>query len=197
MRRVAVVCATLAVSAVALSACSKKTEGEAARTGEAATASAAAPAGPVTPPKRKPGLWLQKVSSAGTTQETKLCLDEATEAKMTVWGQAVGQEICSRNTITPAVGGWKIDSECDFGDAGKNVSTGMISGDFNTRYTLKMTTTTTGAKMAQVNGAHEMEMSGEWQGACPADMKPGDMMLPGGMKMNINQIAAMQKAAGK
>ena len=29
-------------------------------------------------------------------------------------------------------------------------------------------------------------------------MKPGDMTLPGGMKVNINQIAAMQgKAAGK
>ena len=26
---------------------------------------------------------------------------------------------------------------------------------------------------------------GQWTGACPAGMKPGDMVMPGGMKMNI------------
>jgi hypothetical protein len=35
---------------------------------------------------------------------------------------------------------------------------------------------------------------GKWQGACPADMKPGDMVMPTGMKMNILD---MQKAAGQ
>jgi hypothetical protein len=187
----------LTVSALALCACQKPSD-EAAKTGEAPSAVATAPAGPVTPPKRKPGLWLQTVSSSAGSQETKLCLDEATEAKMTLWGQSVGQNVCAKNLITPAPGGWKVESECDFGEAGKNVSTGTITGDFNTKYVLKMTTTTTGANVVQANGTQDMEMTGTWQGACPADMKPGDMTLPGGMKVNINQIAAMQgKAVGK
>ena len=117
--------------------------------------------------------------------------DEATEAKMTVWGQAAGKDICAKNTITPMAGGWRIESECDFGEAGKNVSTGTITGDFNTKYVLKMSTTTTGAKMLQMNGTQEMEMTGVWQGACPAGMKPGDMTLPGGATININDVAAM------
>lgn len=193
MHRVVVACAAV----LAVAACSKKTD-ETAATGDGAPAAASAPSGPMATPKRKPGLWVQTISTAGMNQETKLCLDEATEARMTLWGQAMGENTCAKNQITPAAGGWRIESECDFGDAGKHVTTGTITGDFNSRYVMKMTTTTTGARMAQANTTQEMEMTGTWQGACPAGMKPGDMTLPGGMTMNINQIAAMQgKAAGK
>ncbi|MEW5686632.1 MAG: DUF3617 family protein [Pseudomonadota bacterium] len=188
MRALVIVCA----GALALSACGKKED--AAKTGETADAAASAPAaaGPATPPKRKPGLWKQTVSAGGTTQESKLCLDEATEAKMTLWGQAVGKDICAKNTITPAPGGWKLESDCDFGESGRNVSTGTITGDFASKYVLKMTTTTTGAKMVQANGTQDMEMTGTWEGACPADMKPGDMTLPGGLKVNIANMPGMK-----
>lgn len=179
----------LGVGLLALAACSKPEEKAASADGGGAAASA--PSGPIAAPKRKPGLWLQTISSTAGSQETKLCLDETTEAKMTVWGQAAGKDICAKNTITPMAGGWRIESECDFGEAGKNVSTGTITGDFNTKYVLKMSTTTTGAKMLQMNGTQEMEMTGVWQGACPAGMKPGDMTLPGGATININDVAAM------
>ena len=46
--------------------------------------------------------------------------------------------------------------------------------------------------MAQANGTQDMEMKGTWEGACPADMKPGDMLLPGGVKVNLNSMAAMK-----
>jgi hypothetical protein len=111
---------------------------------------------------------------------------------MTIWGQQMGDEICAKNAVTPTAGGWKIESECDFGEMGKNVTTGTVTGDFSSRYVMKATTTTTGAKMVQANGTQSMEMTATWEGACPADMKPGDMTLPGGMKMNLNDIAAMK-----
>lgn len=183
--------AVLGVGLLALAACSKPEEKAASADAAGASASASAPAGPLAAPKRKPGLWLQTMTSTAGSQETKLCLDEATEAKMTVWGQAASKDICAKNEITPAAGGWRIESECDFGEAGKNVTTGTISGDFNTKYVLKMTTTTTGAKTLQMNGTQEMEMTGVWQGACPAGMKAGDMTLPGGAKININDVAAL------
>lgn len=187
MRGVAIVC----VGALSLAACQKKpaeTGAEAAKTGEGTQASATSPASSATPPRRKPGLWVQTMSSDGMTQETKICLDEAVEQKMTLWGQQMGQQVCAKNAITPTTGGWKVESECDFGEAGRNVTSGTVTGDFNSRYVIKLTTTTTGAKMVQANGTHAMEMSAEWKGACPADMKPGDMMLPGGMKMNIANL---------
>lgn len=183
MRRVLV----LGVGLLALAACQKKSE-TAATTGDAPAASASAPAGPVSPPKRKPGLWTQTVSTGGMTQTMKLCLDEATEAKMTVWGQQASKDICETNTVTPTAGGWTFVSACDMGQAGKVTTTGKATGDFSSKYMIKATSVTTGSTMAQANGTHEMEMTGTWEGACPASMKPGDMTLPNGMTMNLNTL---------
>jgi hypothetical protein len=30
--------------------------------------------------------------------------------------------------------------------------------------------------------------TGKWLGACPADMKPGDMLSPNGVKINLNAV---------
>lgn len=181
--------AVLGVSLLALAACSKKTDDKsAAATGDAAPAAANAPAGPVGPPKRKPGLWAQTVSTAGMTQTSKLCLDEATEAKMSVWGQQMGQDMCARNVITPTAGGWSFDSECTMAGAGTIKTTGTATGDFNSKYVVKATSVTSGSSMAQANGTHQMEVTATYEGPCPAGMKPGDMILPGGMTVNIANL---------
>ena len=49
-----------------------------------------------------------------------------------------------------------------------------------------MTSTTTGGPLPQANGVHKIAIEATWQGPCPADMKPGDMEMPGGMKINMN-----------
>ncbi len=175
----------LGVSLLALTACQKKSDAMAA-SGDAPQASAAAAI--ITPPKRKPGLWSQTVTTGGTTQSMTLCLDEATEAKLTVWGQQAGKDICAKNEITPTVGGWSFTSECDMGEAGKVSTTGKATGDFNSKYLMKATSVTAGSSMAQANGTREMEMTGTWEGACPANMKPGDMTMAGGMTINIANL---------
>lgn len=189
--------AVLGVSLLALAACSKKEDktptAEASASASASGANASASAGPIAPPKRKPGLWAQTVSTAGMTQTSKLCLDEATEAKMSVWGQQMGQDMCARNVITPAAGGWSFDSECTMAGAGTIKTKGTATGDFNSKYVVKATSTTSGSSMAQANGTHEMEVTATYEGPCPAGMKPGDMTLPGGMTVNINQMTAAKK----
>jgi len=175
----------LGASALALAACQKKEE-TAAATGEPAAAKA--PAGPMTPPKRKAGLWAQTMVAQGMTQTTKFCTDAAVEAKMSVWGQQMGQDMCAKNLITPAAGGWSFESECDMGQGGKVATKGSATGDFNSRYVIKATSVTTGSAMPQANGTHEMQMTAAWEGPCPAGMKPGDMQLPGGMTVNIANL---------
>ena len=183
MRRVLV----MGVGLLVLAACQKKTDSTAA-VGEAPVASASAAM--TNPPKRKPGLWNQTISTGDMTQTMKLCLDEATEAKMTVWGQQATKNVCAKNIVTPAVGGgWSFVSECDMGEAGKIATTGKATGDFNSKYMIKATSVTTGSSMAHSNGTQEMQMTGTWEGACPASMKPGDMTLPNGMTMNITNLA--------
>ncbi len=186
--------AVLGLSLLALTACSKKDDKVAAATGDAAPAAGnvAAP-GPMAAPKRKPGLWSQTVSSDGSSQTIKLCIDTATEAKLSVWGAQAGSEACSQNTFMRTPNGFSFDSACDMGPAGKITTKGVGTGNFDTRYEIKATSVTTGSGMAQANGTHEMTITGTWDGPCPAGMKPGDMNLPGGVTMNINDIPAMKK----
>lgn len=195
MRRVAVLFASVALGAVALSACQKKAETAAAAPGEPAAATAAAPAPMAGPPTRKAGLWSQTVQAEGVGQSMKVCLDADTDKKMTVWGQAAGKDACARQSFAPAPGGYSFESECDLGPGGKVVSKGSITGDFGSAYTVKVSSTTTGASMPQANGAHEMTMTAKWEGPCPAGMKGGDVAvtLPGGRQMTINmeQMTAM------
>ncbi|HEV7385596.1 MAG TPA: hypothetical protein VGN89_12010, partial [Phenylobacterium sp.] len=89
-----------AVALLALAGCQKKTETAATGTAASATATApAAPAGPLTPPPRKPGLWTQTVSMAQMQQTTKLCLDEATDKQMAWWGSQAAKTTCPEQTI--------------------------------------------------------------------------------------------------
>lgn len=182
------VVALLGVSLLALAACSKKEEKAA--TADGADAAATAPAGPVTMPKRKPGLWAHTMTTEGTTQTVKLCLDADTDAKMSVWGQAVSNEMCSKNLITRTPTGYAFESECDMGTMGRSSGKGTVTGDFSSAYTVQMTSTTTGSSMAQANTTSSMTLTAKWEGACPAGMKGGDMELPGGMKINMEAMTA-------
>ncbi|MDB5435927.1 MAG: hypothetical protein JWR47_2184 [Phenylobacterium sp.] len=182
-----------AVALLALMACQKKTTTEtAAATGTAAPAVATAPevsTGPSTPPPRKPGLWAQTISTAGMQQTTKLCLDAATEKKLAWSGAQTGKQTCAQQTITPSAGGgWAFHSVCASPSGGTVTSDGMASGDFGSHYKVEATSTTTGGPMPQANGVHKMSLDAAWQGPCPADMKPGDMQLPGGVKMNLAEM---------
>lgn len=190
--------AVLGVSLLALAACSKKEDkaapaAEASASASASGADASATAGPVTFPKRKPGLWTHTMNAHGTTQAMKICIDADTDAKMSVWGQAVGKEMCSKNAVSAAPGGYSFESECDMGQMGHVVSKGSVTGDFNSAYTVKTTSTTTGSSMPQANTTSEMTLEAKWVGECPAGMKGGDVELPGGVKINMETMTAAKK----
>jgi hypothetical protein len=145
---------------------------------------------------------------AGMTQISRICFSEAVNRKVTLWGQQGDEDMCSQKSITPTAGGWKFSSTCNMGSGGTIVSSGEAKGDFGTHYTVDIKSSTTGAAAPQMNGPHAMTLEATWKGPCPADFKPGDMELPGGMKINMltmapggagggpnaEQVAAMRKA---
>ena len=172
----------LMVSALVLSACNKPGGEKASGPAEVAKPIVS----PAALPTRKPGLWQQIVSTGGMNQESHICIDPTVEAKISVWGAQAGKKLCDTSQITPIPGGgWQFSSSCDMGTGGKIVSAGKITGDFTTNYMVATESTTQGAATPQMNGVHKMTLVGLWEGPCPADMKPGDMTLPGGMKMNL------------
>jgi hypothetical protein len=194
MKRVLV----MSLALVALAGCGKKEVGKAPAANAQTSddhASGAVPAAPspTAPPPRKPGLWRQTVSSDKTSQTTRICLDASVDKVMNWWGAQADKSACSENTITPrAGGGWDFRAVCETGPGGRTVSTGQASGDFGSRYTVDMTSVTTGAPAPLANGTRKIKIDAAWQGPCPPDMKPGDMALPGGMKINL--LSVMGKA---
>jgi hypothetical protein len=179
-----------AVALLALAACQKKAQTETAAATGAATAPEAS-TGPSTPPPRKPGLWTQTISTGQMQQTTRICLDAATEKALAWWGAQAGKQTCAQQSITPQPGGgWTFHSVCASPSGGSVASDGTASGDFGSHYRVEATSTTSGGPMPQANGVHKMTLDATWQGPCPADMKPGDMQLPGGVKINMAEVGA-------
>lgn len=98
-------------------------------------------------PARKPGLWKQSMVASGRAVETSLCIDAATDKKLSAFGQQMGSS-CSSMNVAPAAGGWTFDSVCATPGGGQTVTKGVARGDFSSRYTVKATSATTGARWA-------------------------------------------------
>ncbi len=148
-------------------------------------------------PTRKPGLWEISISTATADSSNpitmKQCTDEAADAKLMQAGNDIqGQSACSKNEIVKTDSGYRISSLCTH--AGSSVSSeGTFTGDFSSEYTGDITTTFEPPVFGQKSS--KTTINAKWLGVCSDDMKPGDMLLPNGMKMNVDQAAKSAKHA--
>jgi hypothetical protein len=162
-----------------------------------ALGSAAAMAQTFEMPLRKPGLWeiMIKVSAGNTPAITmQQCTDPTTDKAMsTMFGGP--QQMCSEQKMQQSGDAIIVDSVCTIAGV-KSASHAVIKGDFNSAYTVNVTSKREGngggAMMAPA-GDSTVAMEAKWAGPCKADQKPGDMIMPGGIKMNI---ADLQKLRG-
>ena len=82
------------------------------------------------------------------------------------------------------------DSVCGIG--GMSIkSRAEISGDFNSAYTVKSTSQSTGGP-AGVPRNSTATIEAKWLGACKPDQKPGDIVMPGGFKMNVKDMEKLK-----
>ncbi|WFU17943.1 DUF3617 family protein [Bradyrhizobium sp. CB3481] len=161
--------------------------------GSAAILLALAPmgAGAVELPVRKAGLWEMKVLSGGSVPEMTMqqCTDETTDKDMSTAMSPVAKDICSKQDIQKTATGYVTDSVC--GVAGVTVkSHAEITGDFNSAYTVKSTSHSEGGRVGPHDSTTTIEA--KWLGACKTDQKAGDIMMPGGMKMNIKDMEKLK-----
>jgi hypothetical protein len=150
-------------------------------------------AGPVEMPNRKPGLWEIKVSAGASMPPMTMqqCTDASTDKDMATSFSPMAKEMCSKQDMQKTATGLVIDSTCTVGGVA-SVSHTEINGDFNSGYTVKVSTKGAGNQQESVT-----MMDAKWLGACKADQKPGDIVMPGGMKMNIKDMQAMKGMAPK
>jgi Protein of unknown function (DUF3617) len=150
-------------------------------------------AGAVELPVRKAGLWEMKVQNAGAPKPEmtmQQCTDETTDKDMSTSFSPMAKEICSKQDIQKTATGYVSDSVC--GVAGMTIKAhAEIIGDFNSAYTVKSTSHSEGG-MAGTGRDNSTVIEAKWLGACKGDQKAGDIMMPGGMKINIKDMEKLK-----
>ena len=150
-------------------------------------------AGAVEMPIRKAGLWEMKVLRSGSPQPEMTmqhCTDESTDKAMSTTFSPMAKEMCSKQDIQKTATGYVSDSVCKVG-AMSVTSHSDINGDFNSGYTVKSTSHNDGGP-ANVPRDSTTTVEAKWLGACKADQKPGDIVMPGGMKMNVKDMEKLK-----
>ena len=160
------------------------------------------PAGAVDLPVRKAGLWEMKVLNTGSPapgMTMQQCTDATTDKDMSTSFSPMTKDVCSKQDIQKTASGYVTDSVCAIGGVSIK-SHAEISGDFNSAYTVKSTSQSTGGPAGAPRDS-TATIEAKWLGACKSDQKPGDIIMPGGFKMNIKDIeklkALMPKQAPK
>ncbi|QPF86001.1 hypothetical protein IC762_06760 [Bradyrhizobium genosp. L] len=143
-------------------------------------------------PIRKAGLWEMKmVRSGGAIPEITMqhCTDESTDKEMSTAASPMAKQICSKQDIQKTATGYVSDSVC--GMAGISITShAEIVGDFNSAYTVKSTSHSEGGPSGARDTTTTIEA--KWLGACKSDQKPGDIVMPGGMKMNVKDMQKLK-----
>ncbi len=156
-----------------------------------AFALASTTAGAVDYPTRKAGLWeLTMTPTSGRTMTMSQCTDPSIDKDMIANANPSMQQICTRSELQKTATGYASDSTCKMGGM-TMTSHSEINGDFNSAYTVTVTSHNTGMP-AGMPADNNMTIAAKWVGPCKADQTPGDVVMPGGMKMNVKDLQKMR-----
>src|SRR5258708_21446167 len=146
---------------------------------------AAWPATAADMPARKAGLWEIKMNFENRKvpgQSIQQCIDAATDAIMQSSASNIGSQNCSKRDVVKSGDTMTIDSVCTV--AGKNATShAVVTGSFDSAYTMTV------SSKSDAGPGFNMTIAAKWLGPSPADQKPGDLILPRGIKMNLRDIA--------
>ena len=144
-------------------------------------------------PASRAGLWrestLRDGRELGLMGEMSACLDADPGARLSTLVGHAGRSRCQNLSVTrDGDGGYHFSSACDLGLGGRVVTQGELTGDLSSRYRVTSRTDASGAILASMNGHHEIDLEANYLGPCPAGMKPGDVVIANGMKMNVDHL---------
>jgi hypothetical protein len=144
-------------------------------------------------PVRKTGLWEMKIARVGSLlpeMTMQHCTDETTDKEMSAVFSPMSKEICSKRDIEKTETGYVSDSVCSVGGL-PMTSHSDITGDFNSAFTVK---STSHVERGPGGVPHDniVTIEAKWLGACKPDQKPGDVVMPGGFKINLKDAQKLK-----
>ena len=114
------------------------------------------------------------------------CIDAETDKLMNSIGGNMQKEACTKQDVQKVGNTIVVDSVCKIGEA-TTTSHAVVSGDFNSAYTVKVVSKQEGPAIPGMPPERTMTIDAKWLGPCGADQKPGDMIIAG-RKMNIRDM---------
>ena len=143
-------------------------------------------------PVRKAGLWemkLVRVGSALPEMTMQHCTDETTDKDMNNMVSPMAKQICSKQDVQKTATGYISDSVCSLG-GGSLTSHSEIVGDFSSAYSV---TTVSHADKGPANLRDSTtKIEAKWLGDCKSGQKPGDIVMPGGFKLNVKDAEKLK-----
>ncbi|MCA1416217.1 hypothetical protein I6F30_34580 [Bradyrhizobium sp. NBAIM20] len=141
-------------------------------------------------PLRKAGLWEMKLVTSGSPVPEMImqhCTDETVDKEMSNNVSPMAKQVCAKQEIKKTATGYVSDSECSVAGV-STTSHAEITGDFNSAYTVKTTSHAKGGIAGAAGRDSTTTLQAKWLGACKPDQKPGDIVMPGGFKMNTRDM---------
>ena len=144
-------------------------------------------------PRRKSGLWEMTMTDeekgASEPKKSRLCIDRAFEDLMIKKGMDVTMSKCEKRDVKASGNTITVKSVCNFGRS-KLTSTGVWTYKGDTAYQM-VSDGNFNPPMMGISKTHSVQ-NGKWVGACPTDMKPGDMVItmPDGQEMRTSMPKA-------
>jgi hypothetical protein len=162
---------------------------------------AAAPAFALDMPVRKAGLWQLTM----TFEQPKLaahtlrqCTDAATDNYLNSRFGGSAQQTCAKQEVHERDGTIIVNSVCSF--AGMTTqSHAVITGSFDSAYKMEVTTKHLSGPSPPglgPDGERRMAVAAKWLGPCKEGQRPGDIIMSGGIKMNVFDMQKAMKGAG-
>jgi hypothetical protein len=153
---------------------------------------AAFAAPPVEVPPLRAGLWEATAKSADRTAPrpavTRMCLDKHTQRNVLEQLVFAMPRMCSRYEYGMRGGRFVTDSSCTLGAStieGRTETTFVRDTAYHIEVVGRVGPT---GRLAEQQRA---TIDGRHVGACPASMRPGDMVLPNGLTLNLVQLGAV------
>jgi hypothetical protein len=139
-------------------------------------------------PLHKPGLWQQTIQQDGKQlpdASSQICFDTPSESKLSAENIAAADKNCQSQHMTHDASSWIIDAVCTRGPGWTTRSHTLVTGDFGSKVTMAIDSTTTGAPASSLNGEHKIVMTVTREGPCKPGQKGGDVTMSDGRTLNL------------
>jgi hypothetical protein len=95
---------------------------------------------------------------------------------------------CDKMNVRNEGGTITVDSVCKVGSSTRTTRA-VITGDVNSAYTVAVNSGGAATQGSAASGdAPAVTIAAKWLGPCAPGQRPGDIVLPGGIKLNVRSL---------